>query len=81
MSDCGCLQMHRLEGNRADEYSRAHLIKVAGDPRTWHILYRCPTTGTYWVKTYPHSHLQGAGPPVLRRVTLEDARAEFGDVV
>lgn len=81
MIDCRCLQMGRLEGNRADEYSRLHLVRVAGNPETWHILYRCPSTGAYWVKSYPRSELQGGGPPVLLRVPPEEAKAEFGDIV
>jgi Immunity protein 27 len=52
-----------------------HLTFVAFDGSGWETLYRDPSDGRFWERTYPHSELQGGGPPALL-VTSEQAAAQ-----
>ena len=56
-----------LRGNLAVEFSRT--LKIVGvDGHAWETLYYCFDSDTYWLKTYPHSELQGGGEPILTKI-------------
>jgi hypothetical protein len=55
-----------LHGAAAVEFAK-RLRKVKTDVRTWEVEYIDDATGERWVLDYPHSELQGGGPPRLRR--------------
>jgi len=67
--------------HRIDELTRAHLKELGRDSSGWDTLYRDPDDGRYWELTYPQSHLQGGGPPQLRRLTLDEAKSKYGNIV
>jgi hypothetical protein len=54
-----------------------HLKRVGEDPSGWNILYRDPSDGRYWELIFPHSELQGGGPPTLCQISQED-RVRYG---
>lgn len=56
------------------------LEKVAVDNTGWETLYRDPEDGRYWELTYPEGSLHGGGPPRLTHLSLEEARAKYGNV-
>jgi hypothetical protein len=43
----------------------------------WETLYRDPSDGRFWVKTYPQSEIHGGGPPALKCISEEAANSEF----
>lgn len=49
---------------------------VDGD--NWSALYKNPDDGSYWELTYPQSHMQGGGPPTLKRVSNDYAQKQYG---
>lgn len=55
-----------------------HLRELGVTDRGWSVLYRDPTDGRLWEKTYPKSYLQGGGPAVLRVISVEEARSRYG---
>jgi hypothetical protein len=64
---------------RIDWLVNEALEEVAVSPEwgTWEVLYRDPSDGRYWERTYPEGNMQGRGPPRLRCILLEEARAKY----
>lgn len=58
-----------------------HLDQLGADETGWNLLYRDRRDSRYWEMTYPKSYLQGAGPPALRLLTLEEVKARFGHLL
>jgi len=56
---------------------RNSLKRMATDATGWDTLYKDPRDGRLWELTYPHSEMHGGGPPLLRALSLEDARAKY----
>ncbi len=67
----------RLEGNAGQEFARRNFVQVAIDDVNWKVLHRNPTTGEYWKEFFPHSEMQGGGPPVFVKISGEEAKREF----
>jgi Immunity protein 27 len=59
----------------------AHLKKIGSDSSGWDSLYRDPDDGRLWELTYPQGELQGGGPPELRCLTADEAKAKYGPAV
>jgi hypothetical protein len=68
---------NRLEGNEGQEFARKNLVQVVVDDMNWKVLHRDPTTGEYWKEYFPHSEMQGGGPPVFEKISEEEAGREF----
>ena len=58
-----------------------HLVPVSSDASGWDELFRDPDDGRLWERTWPSSEMHGGGPPRLRCVTSEAARAKYGAAV
>jgi Immunity protein 27 len=58
-----------------------HLQLIAHSPDGWCTLYRDPSDGRLWERSYPQGHLQGGGPPALHCVSVSDARARYPNAV
>ncbi len=43
----------------------------------WEMLFRDPSDGRFWVKTYPQSGMHGGGPPALKCISEDEARSIF----
>ena len=58
-----------------------HMRKVALSKLwgAWETLFQDPGDGRYWEQTYPQSHMHGGGPPALKCLSQEQARAKYGD--
>jgi hypothetical protein len=66
---------------RINQLITTHLEKLGSDFSGWSSLYRDPDDGRLWELTYPHSEWQGGGPPELRCLTTDEAKAKYGSVV
>ena len=44
----------------------------------WETLYRDPTDGRLWERTFPKSYMHGGGPPRLAVITADAARRKYG---
>lgn len=64
---------------RIDWLVKEVLEELAASPEwgAWEVLYRDPSDGRYWERTYPEGDMQGGGPPRLRCISLEEARAKY----
>lgn len=60
-----------------------HLKKVAISKQwgAWETLFQDPDDGRYWEQTYPQSEMHGGGPPALKCLTKEQAKAKYGEEV
>ena len=63
---------------RIDQLVSSYLEMVGHDASGWDTLYRDPADGRYWELVYPQSDLHGGGPPVLRKMSPEDAHSKYG---
>jgi hypothetical protein len=72
----------KVEGDstcrRIEELVANHLVQVARSPDGWSCLYRDPSDGRLWERTYPHAEMHGGGAPALAFVTQEQAFATYG---
>jgi len=62
---------------RIEHLVEHHLVKVAHDASGWNTLFRDPTDERLWEKIFPHSHLNGGGPPTLRLISTSAAAAKY----
>src|ERR1700723_3459159 len=53
-------------------------MKIAESTSGWEALYRDPSDGRYWERTYPQSETHGGGPPQLSTITLDEAERKYG---
>lgn len=74
-----------VKGNEAceriDRLTQEHLIKLAKTDGGWTTLYRDPSDGRLWERTYPQSGLHGGGPPVLYQISEAEAQQKYGAAV
>ena len=66
-----CKRIEWLVGNE--------LKRIASSPQwgDWETLFQDPSDGRYWERTYPLGHLQGGGPPQLKVIATEEAKAKY----
>lgn len=57
--------------------TKNYLIRLANDYSGWDVLYYDPYDNRLWELIYPHSELAGGGPPLLRVISLEQARDKY----
>lgn len=77
MTECRCKNLKSLHGGEGEEYADSHLTVIAQNKDTWEMLYKCPTTGTYWKKFYPQAEAHGGGPPDYVKIKYKKALEEF----
>lgn len=65
---------------RINELVRSHFTQLGSDANGWDVLYCDPDDGRLWELTYPQSGLHGGGPPQLRCLTLDEAKAKYGSI-
>ncbi|MFN4211257.1 MAG: Imm27 family immunity protein [Devosia sp.] len=63
--------------DRIEELTRDYLVLIGRDESGWETLYQDPSSGEYWVMSYPYSHHHGGGMPTLKRTSIEDAQQRF----
>jgi len=54
------------------------LQEVARDASGWFTLFRDPSDGRLWERSYPQGHMHGGGPPRLTLITMAQARLRYG---
>lgn len=47
----------------------------------WETLFQNPDDGRYWEQLYPQAEMHGGGPPALKYISREQAKAKYGDEV
>jgi hypothetical protein len=62
---------------RIAELIRSGLKLLGRDASGWDAIYRDPEDGRLWEMTYPHSELQGGGPPRLTCLTRDQALQKY----
>jgi len=65
---------------RINRLIQEHLLLLGHTSDGWSSLYRDPTDGRLWERTYPHSEMHGGGPPRLAAVKFEEAKARYGEL-
>lgn len=65
---------------RIAELTSRVLVRVAASERygDWETLFRDPTDGRLWERTYPQGGIQGGGPPRLSLISREAACSKYG---
>ena len=58
-----------------------YLVVISHDQSGWDTLYREPNELKLWELTYPQSELQSGGPPKLQRISVNEAKMKYGDIV
>ena len=43
----------------------------------WTRLYQDPADGAYWELSYPHPEMDGGGPPMLTRLSVEQVQSLY----
>jgi hypothetical protein len=43
----------------------------------WETLFEDPDDGRLWERTYPQGEMHGGGPPALRVISVDEARAKY----
>jgi hypothetical protein len=56
-------------------------LAYSRDGGAWETLYRDPTDGRLWERTYPQGEMHGGGPPRLALLTPSQAAEKYGDLV
>jgi hypothetical protein len=58
----------------------SHLKQIVFSPKygAWETLFQDPDDQRYWERTYPQSEMHGGGPPALRCLSPEQAKAKYG---
>ena len=62
------------------EHLAQHVLQKLAVSRlygAWETLFRDPSDGRLWERTYPQGELQGGGPPKLAGISEADARAKY----
>jgi hypothetical protein len=57
-----------------------HLKKIANYKESggWETLFQDPDDGRFWERTYPQSEMHGGGPPALKCLSKDQAKAKYG---
>jgi hypothetical protein len=66
----------RVQWLAANHLRRLAISKEYG---AWETLFQDPDDGRYWEQTYPEGYTHGGGPPALRCLSREEAKAKYGD--
>ena len=74
---CRCKVVQSFGHNEGKEYADAHLDQINVDDKNWMVLYKCPDTDFYWVKSYPDSEQHGGGPARFDRISQDQANDTF----
>jgi len=56
-------------------------ITISKQWGAWETLFQDPDDGRYWEQTYPQSEMHGGGPPSLKCLSREQAKAKYGNEV
>jgi len=64
----------RIQHLTANALEQLAVSKAYG---AWETLFRDPTDGRLWERTYPQGELQGGGPPKLTIISETEARKKY----
>jgi hypothetical protein len=69
--DDACERIESLTANVLEQ------VAVGIEYGAWETLFRDPADGRLWERTYPEGHMHGGGPPRLKVISEQDARAKY----
>lgn len=75
VGDDACERVHHL--------TQDLLEKIGQSPESggWETLYRDPSDGRFWERTYLQGHMHGGGPPSLLNLSENEARKKYGQLL
>ena len=62
---------------RIDFLTQEYFEKLGTDESGWNTLFRDPTDGRFWERTYEMSEMHGGGPPSLYNLSRESAENKY----
>lgn len=62
---------------RIERLISTYLIEIDEDESGWNKLYQDPDDKRYWELSYPESEIYGGGAPLLKRISLEEAKEKY----
>jgi len=62
---------------RIESLVSSYLIEIDEDESGWNKLYQDPEDKRYWELLYPESEMHGGGPPLLRNLSLQEAKKKY----
>lgn len=62
---------------RIEDLVANYLIEVAVDESGWNKLFQDPEDKRYWELIYPESEMHGGGPPLLKKISLLEAKRKY----
>ena len=65
---------------RIDHLIENHLVLLGQSVDGWDTLYRDPTDGRLWERSFPESQMHGGGPPLLRMLDHDAATQKYGEI-
>jgi len=71
VGDNACERVHLLTQDYLEK------IGFSQESGGWETLYRDPSDGRFWERTYLQSHMHGGGPPSLLNLTEGEARKKY----
>lgn len=69
---------------KADDVSKrieilisSYLIEMCTDESGWNKLYQDPDDKRFWELTYPDSEMHGGGAPLLKNLSMQEAKEKY----
>lgn len=62
---------------RIEKLISEYLVEIAINENGWNKLFQDPEDKRYWELTYPESEMHGGGPPLLRYLSIQEARSKY----
>lgn len=63
--------------NRIESLISTYLTEIGEDESGWNKLYQDPEDKRYWELSYPESEMHGGGAPLLKNVSLQEAKGKY----
>lgn len=62
---------------RIESLIATYLIEISEDDSGWNKLFQDPEDKRYWELSYPESEMHGGGAPLLRNLSLQEAKEKY----
>jgi hypothetical protein len=62
---------------RIENLVSSYLIEISEDESGWNKLYQDPEDKRYWELSYPESEMHGGGAPLLKSLSLNEAKKKY----
>ena len=62
---------------RIENLISSYLIEISEDESGWNKLYQDPEDERYWELSYPESEMHSGGAPLLKNLSLHEAKEKY----